>query len=109
MSLVQFPRCSQSCGRLILSPFNPLSTTKIWNSAEKTYSMWRKHIQKSRDKVKQVFTPRGNSLRIALGGLTDRAGDIQTPRVSSEKRPRSIFSNKRLFDVETQRRVHQKS
>lgn len=39
-------------------------------------------MQKARDEAAPVFTPRGNSLKVSLGGVTDRAGAQQTPRVS---------------------------
>ena len=39
-------------------------------------------MRKARDEAAPVFTPRGNSLKVALGGVTDRAGAQQTPRVS---------------------------
>ena len=49
---------------------------------EELYSNWREHMRKARDEAAPVFTPRGNSLKVALGGVTDRAGAQQTPRVS---------------------------
>lgn len=39
-------------------------------------------MRKARDEAAPVFTPRGNSLKVSLGGVTDRAGAQQTPRVS---------------------------
>lgn len=40
-------------------------------------------MQKAREEANLAFTPRGNSLHVNLGGVTDRAGDVKTPRVSS--------------------------
>lgn len=52
---------------------------------EELYSDWREHMRKARDEAAPVFTPRGNSLKVTLGGVTDRAGPQQTPRVSKHR------------------------
>lgn len=53
--------------------------------AEEEYSQWREHIQKAREEANPVFTPRGNSLELELGGVTERAGIMQTPRVRAKR------------------------
>lgn len=50
---------------------------------EHLYSQWREYIRQARDDAKPAFTPRGNSLEIGLGGITERAGPSRTPRVST--------------------------
>lgn len=51
------------------------------NRGESVYSRWRERMQKARDDASPVFTPRGNSLKVNLGGVTDRAGEMRSPRV----------------------------
>lgn len=46
------------------------------------YSQWRERMAKARDDASPVFTPRGNSLQVNLGGVTERAGEMRSPRVS---------------------------
>lgn len=47
------------------------------------YSQWRERIGKARDNAAPVFTPRGNSLKVNLGGITERAAEMLSPRVST--------------------------
>ncbi|CAM9176283.1 unnamed protein product [Pylaiella littoralis] len=49
---------------------------------ETVYSQWRERIRKGRDDASPVFTPRGNSLKVNLGGVTDRAGELRSPRAN---------------------------
>ncbi|CAM9489261.1 unnamed protein product [Hapterophycus canaliculatus] len=49
---------------------------------ETVYSQWRERISKARDNAAPIFTPRGNSLKVNLGGITDRAGEMLSPRAN---------------------------
>lgn len=47
---------------------------------ETSYSGWRGRIKQNREHMEPKFTPRGNSLKINLSGLTPRGPTHQTPR-----------------------------
>ena len=47
---------------------------------EQNYQKYRVNIQNSRLDATAQYSARGNSLQIALGGITERGGALQTPR-----------------------------
>ncbi|CAN0314464.1 unnamed protein product, partial [Ectocarpus sp. 8 AP-2014] len=49
---------------------------------EHVYSQWRERMAKARDDASPVFTPRGNSLQVNLGGITERAAEMRSPRAN---------------------------
>jgi len=47
---------------------------------ETSYQDWRQRILKNREDMKVELTPRGNSLKLNLSGLTPRGPDMHSPR-----------------------------
>jgi hypothetical protein len=47
---------------------------------ENDYNNWRSRVQQSRENLQAEYTPRGNSLKIDLSGLSPRGPEMSTPR-----------------------------
>jgi len=61
------------------------------------YEAWRAHVQKSRTNARPRFTPRGNSYKIDVSGITPRANGASTPRSYSKGRKLYAGANHALM------------
>jgi len=51
-----------------------------YSKFEEGYEKWFQHINKSRENAHPEFTPRGNSYKFEVSGITERGNEVKTPR-----------------------------